>query len=119
MAKFDYNRVQTTVRSLLNKFGTIQTVTRTTKGTYDPVTETFSSETVVTETADGVLVGIDDSFKDNSLVKQSDSMLLVLDISEPQADDVFTVNGKDYKYIVHKTISPIGTVCLYKVVLRV
>lgn len=119
MAKFDYAKTVITVQGLLNKFGTTQTVVKTTNGTYDPVAGTFSTSSTTTETADGVLVGIGDDFLDNSLVKRSDSKLLILDISEPQVGDIYTVNGKDYKYITHDTVNPAGTLCLFKIVLRI
>lgn len=119
MAKFDYQKTLATVNRLLNKFGDIQSVTKVTKGAYDPVTETFASSTPITEKADGVLVGIGDDFLDNSLVKRSDSKLLIVAISEPQVGDVYTVNGKSYNYIAHDTVDPAGTICLYKIALRI
>lgn len=120
MAKKDYAKTQALVRKLLNKFGDIQLVEKKSANasTYDPVTETFTGNTITTEQADGVLIGIDDSFLSNTLVKASDSMLLVIDFSEPKAGDVYTVNGKEYSYIAHKTVNPAGVVCLYKIALR-
>ena len=135
MAKKDYSKTQATVRRLLNKFGNTQTVTRSYSADewtreYDPVTEEFvwtNNSTGATqttepedqiETADGVLVDIEDSMLSDSLIKKSDSMLLILDISEPRVGDTYTVNGKKYEYITHMTVNPAGTTCLYKIVLR-
>jgi len=136
VARKNYADTVLLVQGLLSKFGTSQIVTRSYSAevwvrSYNPVTEAFTwtnnstgavqttQPTDQVEIADGVLVGIGDSFLDNSLVRRSDSMLLILDISEPRVGDVYTVNGKDYGYITHETVNPAGTACLYKIVLRV
>ena len=134
--KFDYSKTLTLVQKLLYKFGTTQTVTRsfsssTWTRSYNPVTEVFTwtntstgaTQTTepsdVTETADGVLVRIGENLLKNTLVKQSDSMLIIVDISEPQVGDLFTVNGKTYEYITHTSVSPANINVLYKIALRI
>jgi hypothetical protein len=136
MATFDYQTTLATAKRLLLKFGNPVKLTRAFDESlwdreYDPVTETFiwrntiSGQTQSTEPSDteytdnGVLVGISDSLLENSLVNKSDSELLIVDIPEPQVDDVFIVNGKSYKYIAHESINPAGTVLLYKIALRI
>lgn len=136
MAKFNYDNTVAVSTTLIEKFGNPITQTRgydeaVWSRQYIPSTESFvwtnSSTGATQETepsddvniANGVLVGIEDSLLSNSLIKKSDSMLLTIGIDEPQVGDVFRVSGKDYNYVTHITVNPAGTVCLFKIVLRV
>jgi hypothetical protein len=136
MAKFDYNATLNTSIELITEFGNTVTRTRSydeslwTKA-YDPSTDSFTWTNIETDTPQstepddevttfqGVLVGIEDSLLSNSLIKLGDSMLLAVETDEPKVGDVFTVNSRNYNYITHETINPAGTVCLYKIVLRI
>jgi hypothetical protein len=136
MAKFNYQKTLATSQRLINKFGNPITMTRAYNASqwdrvYDPVTESFTWTNTTTGAsqstepadevtiADGALVGIDEELLENSLVKKSDSKLLVVGIDEPQVGDTFIVNGKVYAYIAHISINPAGVNVLYKVALRI
>jgi len=136
MAKYDYNKIFATAQRLISKFGNPVTMTRMyslgnwTKD-YNPVSEGFTWTNTstgavqsvepedATTVADGILVGISDTLLDNSLVRKSDSELLILNINDPQVGDIFTVNGRYYKYIAHETVNPAGITVLYKIALRI
>lgn len=135
MATFDYQKTLNTSKRLIDKFGNPVTLTRDYDKTvwdreYDGATGGFTwtnnitGATQTTEPDDevyidnGVLVGISDALLENSLVKKSDSELLIVEIPEPRVDDKFLVNNIEYKYIAHMVVNPAGTVLLYKIALR-
>ena len=136
MAKFDYAKTLATSIRLINKFGNPVTMTRSYDSSlwtrsYDPVTESFTWTNIASDTsqstepedaltiADGALVGISEELLNNTLVRKSDSELLIVEIDEPQVGDTFLVNGKTYNYVAHETVNSAGTVVLYKIGVRV
>ena len=136
MAKFNYAKTLATSIRLITKFGNPITMTRPYSASewnrvYDAVTETFTWTNIasgavqsvepedVTTVADGALVGISEELLANSIIKQSDSEILIVEIDEPQVGDTFLVNGKTYAFIANIPVNPAGTNVLYKIALRI
>lgn len=127
-----------TVIPLIQEFG--QTITRTRivdagtftreffpdEGRYgyrDSATNTVVYEapaaTISTMTGEGVITDFRDELVDDSHILQGDKLLLTINLGTPQVGDIFTVQGVDYNYVNHETVSPGGTDVLYRIQLRV
>ena len=138
MSDFYTNVRDDTVIPLIREFG--QTVTRTRDGSagtivkeFIPVegryqyrdtasgtiTHTPPASSISTATGNAVVTEFEDRLIDESLVKQGDKLLITIDLGLPQTGDIYTVQGIDYNYVTHETISPGGTDVLYKIQIRV
>lgn len=138
MATFDYGPLSSTVKSLLNKFGTtritqIRQVASEWEAYPDPTTNTMRykntetgeiSDTVPANlpteiTVDGVITNFNTDSRKDFLVNVGDKLLLLSDINPPEVGDVFEVNGVKHNYVNHMTVNPAETTLLYKVQVRV
>jgi len=66
-----------------------------------------------------VVTNYEDKLIDNTFIKRGDKRLLTITIPSPQTGDIFTVNGINYNYVSHDTVSPASEDVLYKIQVRV
>lgn len=123
MAEF-YTRLQATASRLLKDKGQLVTFTRTTEGTFDPVTGKRTGTSESTFTADGVL-GNYSGKEAGALraagveVRMDDRKLLIAaPETPPDLGDKVTVGGTSYTILNIKPVNPAGTAITYELHLR-
>ena len=137
MSTYDYSPITATALRLLTKYGTTCTLTRKGDGggwsyEYDTVEMQYHwkdgdgnvvylepSEAVTTDDGIAVVTNFSNEELANDLIKVSDLKLVLMDTIEPQLNDTFTVGSKEYKYVSHKNIAPVGDIILYIVQVRI
>ena len=135
--RYDYQPITDVAHSLIYKYGSAITLTRTFDPTvwiqkFDPVESVYywqniatgvktTTQPSITYTGQGVITRftVEEISTAADKILATDRKLLIYDIPEPKADDIFTVAGIDYKCISFSAIEPAGTAIVYKVQVRV
>ena len=118
MASFDYAKMAATAGRLLERFGKTVTITRTTGGTYDPVTGAATPGTPETFEPKGILTKYPDNLIDGTRIQMSDRKLILDDTVMPTMDDKPTIQGEEWTIKDIETVSPAGTPLIYFVQVR-
>ena len=132
-SKYDYSRVYTTAINLIYRFGAefehrIPDPSFTSgynaqyggnvwsNGTTTSITQPYQSEY-----KEGVVTDFTEDERRDTSIKVGDKKLLTVEITAPQASDIFVIGTTEYSYINHETIQPASTSdpLLYKIQLRV
>lgn len=123
MSQF-YDRTAATAARLLASYGQPVSITRTSGGTYDPLTGETTGQTATTYTPDGVLLnyggkeagelraaGVD-------IVSTDKKLLCAAFAVDPVLTDKVTVEGEAWTVMRVKTLSPAGTSVLHELQVR-
>jgi hypothetical protein len=108
------------IAKTLEKKGRAMTLSRTTAGTYNPVTG-GSTPTTATYTVHGITTSYGyNAYNDsNTLIQKGDKQAIFeAGILEPIPSDTLTIQGIIWKVISVDTINPAGTDLLYKCQIR-
>lgn len=132
-SRYDYTNIYNTAVNLIFRFGSSEVhkyVDPNFSRVYSPAnggyvysdgTTTYDEPPMLSESIEGVIVDFTEDERRDSSIKVGDKKLLTVEITKPQAGDVFTIGTTEYSYINHETIQPASTTepLLYKVQLRV
>lgn len=122
MANF-YDEMAALALEMITEFGQPVTIRATTVGEYDPEAGTAPPDTVIDQTAQGMLIDFTgQEFQNNSLIKQGDKKLKVAAQGlawVPGLLDKVIVQGRTWSIVPPlKEINPAGTPILYELQVR-
>jgi len=114
-----YNKMATTAKNLLAKFGVAWTITRNTGEVIDNITGAVTSAgTSATFTPKGVLTVYDKRLMGNGRIEQGDRLLILDDTVLPLMTDKPTINGVVWNIQDIEIVEPAGIPLVYKVQVR-
>jgi hypothetical protein len=122
MANF-YDEMAVMALEMITEFGQPVIIRATTVGEYDPEAGTAPPDTVIEQTAQGMLIDFTgQEFQNNSLIKQGDKKLKVAAQGlawVPGLLDKVIVQGRTWSIVPPlKEINPAGTPILYELQVR-
>lgn len=113
----DYTALQNTADSLLGDFGGKLTLTRTTQGSYDPATGSFTSTSNTTTQGNGAVTNFTSEERARSNIRADAKKILFtakgLSIEPTVKDTITTLDGIEYKIINIREVKPGATNVLY------
>lgn len=117
MAGFDYNRLQGVATRLIDRFSEVDiTITRTTgQSVVDGVV--VPGSTTPTSVA-AVVNPYNESQVNNTTILAGDLQVIIKHDFAPLIDDLFTIDGKDYKALAVQSYKPSSTALAYRVQVR-
>ncbi len=118
-----YDEMAALALEMIAEFGQPVTIRATTVGEYDPETGSASPDTVIDQTAQGILLDFSgQEFQNNSLIKQGDKKLKIAAQGLAWAPDLLNkvvVQGRTWSIVPPlKEINPAGTPILYELQVR-
>lgn len=118
-----YDEMAVMALDMITEFGQPVTLRNIQKGAYNPSTGATSPDTVVDDTAQGILLDFTgQEFQANSLIKQGDKKLKIAAQglqSPPQLLSKIIVQGRTWSIVPPlKEINPAGTPILYELQVR-
>lgn len=118
-----YDEMAVMALEMITEFGQPVTIRATTVGEYDPEAGTASPDTVIEQTAQGMLIDFTgQEFQNNSLIKQGDKKLKIAARRlawVPGLLDKVIVQGRTWSIVPPlKEINPAGTPILYELQVR-
>jgi len=118
-----YEEMAVMALEMITEFGQPVTIRAITVGEYDPESGTASPDTVIEQTAQGMLIDFTgQEFQNNSLIKQGDKKLKVAAQGlawGPGLQDKVIVQGRTWSIVPPlKEINPAGTPILYELQVR-
>ncbi|WP_053158999.1 hypothetical protein [Pseudomonas protegens] len=118
-----YNEMAVMALEMITEFGQPVTIRDIKPGEYDPDTDSASPDTVIEQTAQGILldfIGLE--FQNNSLIKQGDKKLKVAAQGLEWVPDLLNkviIQGRTWSIVPPlKEINPAGTPILYELQVR-
>ena len=123
MSQF-YDRTAATAARLLASYGQPVSITRTSGGTYDPLTGEKTGQTTTTYTPDGVLLNYGGKEAGDlraagvDIVSTDKKLLCAAFEVDPVVTDTVTVGGLDWTVMRVKTLSPAGAAVLHELQVR-
>jgi len=123
MSRF-YDRTAATAARLLASYGQPVSITRTSGGTYDPLTGETTGQTTTTYTPDGVLLNYGGKEAGDlraagvDIVSTDKKLLCAAFEVDPVVTDTVTVGGLDWTVMRVKTLSPAGAAVLHELQVR-
>jgi len=114
---FNYLNTAATATRLLQRFGAVATLKRTTTGEYDPATgETpLTVESLATTAA---VFAYEQKYIDGTLILQGDQQVYLMPAVEPKQGDTFEWQGRNYQVVSVKPVSPAGVPVLFEAQIR-
>jgi hypothetical protein len=113
-----YVGLAATASRLLQDKGQQITVTRSTGGTFDPVTGSASGESVTQFTAYGAVFDYTVNQRADSSIQAGDKRVLMESGNAPKISDTITTADGDSTCIDFKVLAPAGEVVLYELQVR-
>ncbi|ROL86494.1 hypothetical protein [Pseudomonas protegens] len=118
-----YDRTAETALRLITRFGQPVTIRDIKPGEYDPDTDSAGPDTIIEQTAQGILLDFTGlEFQNNSLIKQGDKKLKIAAQGLEWAPDLLNkviIQGRTWSIVPPlKEISPAGTPILYELQVR-
>jgi hypothetical protein len=113
-----YNKMATTARDLLLKFGSVVTVTRTTGESINPVTGVVSAGTTVTFSPKGILQNYNDKLVDNTRILSGDRRMVLDDTVAPLMSDQITIESELWTIVGIEDKTPAAVPLVYICQLR-
>lgn len=118
-----YNEMAVMVLEMITEFGQSVTICDIKPGEYDPDTDSAGPDTIIEQTAQGILLDFTGlEFQNNSLIKQGDKKLKVAAQGLEWAPDLLNkvvIQGRTWSIVPPlKEISPAGTPILYELQVR-
>lgn len=118
-----YDEMAVMALEMITEFGQPVIIRATTVGEYDPEAGTAPPDTVIDQTAQGMLIDFTgQEFRDNSLIKQGDKKLKVAAQGLAWAPELLNkviVQGRTWSIVPPlKEINPAGTPILYELQVR-
>jgi hypothetical protein len=122
---YDYAPLAATARALLAEFGQEVTLTRTTAGTYDPVTGTTSGAATDTETAYAAILPVGSNEVGQAMGEgnmiRSDDRKAIIEATDAAVSELQTLTdaaGVVWNIEVVNPVAPSGEAVIYKAILR-
>jgi len=114
---FDYPRTAATALRLLQRFGAVATLKRSSVAAYDPSTGT-AAETPTSLSTTACVFDYPQKYVDGTLILVGDKQAYLSAEQLPKQGDVLAWQSVDYTVITVKAIAPAGVAVLYEVQLR-
>lgn len=118
-----YDEMAVMALEMITEFGQPVTIRDIKPGEYDPDTDSAGPDTIIEQTAQGILLDFTGlEFQNNSLIKQGDKKLKVAAQGLAWAPDLLNkvvIQGRTWSIVPPlKEISPAGTPILYELQVR-
>ncbi len=114
---FDYSRLQNTATRMIDRFSEADiSITRTTPPTVVDGVDVPGSDTITNIPA--VVNPYNESQVNNTTILTGDLQVIIKHDFEPLIDDLFAIDGKDYKAIAVQSYKPSVTALAYRVQVR-
>ncbi|MFK3641247.1 hypothetical protein [Pseudomonas protegens] len=118
-----YDEMAVMALEMITEFGQSVTIRDIKPGEYDPDTDSAGPDTIIEQTAQGILLDFTGlEFQNNSLIKQGDKKLKVAAQGLEWAPDLLNkvvIQGRTWSIVPPlKEISPAGTPILYELQVR-
>lgn len=118
-----YEEMAVTALEMITEFGQAVTIRDIKPGEYDPDTDSAGPDTIIEQTAQGILLDFTGlEFQNNSLIKQGDKKLKIAAQGLEWAPDLLNkvvIQGRIWTIIPPlKEINPAGTPILYELQVR-
>ena len=118
-----YDEMAVMALEMITEFGQPVTIRDIKPGEYDPDTDSAGPDTIIEQTAQGILIDFTgQEFQNNSLIKQGDKKLKVAAQGLAWAPDLLNkvvIQGRTWSIIPPlKEINPAGTPILYELQVR-
>lgn len=118
MPAFDYAAMADRAADLIARFGTTVTLRRTSGGTFNVATESWSGQSTADLTSTGIVKGFRADLIDGTRVQHGDRLLILDDSQAPQMTDKVVLGGYAWNIVDIETKSPAGTPLVYFVHIR-
>ena len=103
-----YTGIAATASKLLTKYGKPITFSRTTAGTYDPITGATTAGTTATFTPPGIFQTIRADLIDGELIQKGDKMFVIDNSFAPTLTDTVLIGSENWSIVNIREVEPAG-----------